>query len=302
MMRSRGNHQDVDGQVEPVLDETSAAAADTDEDATPPIWWVKNILSWTLLAAAVALLAALVVVPRLTGSTAYTVLTGSMQPNYPPGTLIVVKPTPGDQLKAGDVITFQPESGNPSVTTHRIVSIVDDIDGNRRFITKGDANNTSDDVQLVEAQIRGRLLYSVPYVGHLNRVLTNSARSIAILAVAVGLGAYALWMWYSSYRDRGKKDEEAPAEGDSSSSRGPGTGPTRPTAQASTSVSGPAAGPLFGPPRPPVSQLGPHSQDFAQPSVGSPEPTTKQFASTCASCGSQTGPSSAITQPIPVIQ
>ena len=189
MMFSRGNHTDVEAQADPALDGASTAPADAhDENATPPIWWVKNILSWTLLAAAVALLAALVVVPRLTGSTAYTVLTGSMQPTYPPGTLIVVKPTPGDQLKSGDVITFQPESGNPSVTTHRIVSIVYDASGNRRFITKGDANNTSDEVQLVQEQIRGRLLYSVPYVGHINRVLNASSRSIMMLVVAGGLG------------------------------------------------------------------------------------------------------------------
>ena len=39
-----------------------------------------------------AVLALTIVIPRLTGSTPYTVLTGSMVPTYPPGTLIVVKP------------------------------------------------------------------------------------------------------------------------------------------------------------------------------------------------------------------
>ncbi|MFC0316353.1 signal peptidase I [Gordonia phosphorivorans] len=261
------------------------------------MWWVKNILSWTLLAAAVALLAALVVVPRLTGSTAYTVLTGSMEPTYPPGTLIVVKPTAGDQLEAGDVITFQPESGNPSVTTHRIVSIVYDASGVRRFITKGDANNTADAVQLVEEQIRGRLWYSVPYVGRINSLISGSSRSILVVLIAGGLGAYALWMWYSSYRDRGKDtpepDEASPDQGS------PKAGPP------------PGSGPLVGPPRPPGEhaptasrapyQPGPHSHEFAQPAGSSP-PATTRLTSQCVTCGSPTEPSSAITQPIPVIQ
>lgn len=208
MMFSRGTHHTSETEALP-----SASDAEN-SDATPPIWWVKTIASWTLLLVAVGVLAVLVVVPRLTGSTAYTVLTGSMQPTYPPGTLIVVKPTPGDQLKAGDVITFQPESGNPSVTTHRIISIVYDASGKRRFITKGDANNATDPVQLVEEQVRGRLLYSVPYLGRINSLISGSSRSIAVFVIAGGLGAYALWMWISSIRDRKKpKPPENPEPG-----------------------------------------------------------------------------------------
>lgn len=172
------------------------------DDATTVSWWVKTIASWVLLTGAVGLLGALVVVPRVTGSTAYTVLTGSMKPDYPPGTLIVVRPTPGDDLAAGDVITFQPESGNPAVITHRIVSIFYDNQGHRRFITKGDANKVQDDTQLVDEQIRGRLLYSVPYVGHVNSLLSGSTRTIAMNAIVGGLGVYAVWMWAGGLRDR----------------------------------------------------------------------------------------------------
>ncbi|EGD54974.1 signal peptidase I [Gordonia neofelifaecis] len=212
MTSGRGIHHTDETQVLPGPGEPSTAEVDTDDDKTPPIWWIKTIASWTLLAAAVALLAVLVVIPRLTGSTAYTVLTGSMQPTYPPGTLIVVKPTPGDQLKAGDVITFQPKSGDPSVTTHRIVSIVYDAKGERKFVTKGDANNAQDE-PIVEGQVRGRLLYSVPYLGRLNSLLSGSSRSILVFLIAGALGAYALWMWISSIRDRKKpKDDEPPAD------------------------------------------------------------------------------------------
>ncbi|WP_347956987.1 signal peptidase I [Gordonia aichiensis] len=211
MISSRGKHRAAETQDTPDVGGTSASTTDPGSDSTPPIWWVKTIASYTLLAAAVALLAVLVVIPRLSGSTAYTVLTGSMTPTYQPGTLIVVKPTPGSELQAGDVITFQPKSGDPSVTTHRIISIVYDASGQRRFITKGDANNATDPVQLVEEQVRGRLLYSVPYLGRINSILSGSSRSILMFLIAGGLGAYALWMWISGLRDRKKPDEKAPA-------------------------------------------------------------------------------------------
>lgn len=211
MISSRGIHRTGDKAVN---SQSGAAGAQVPEDdeQTTPWWWVKTIASWTLLCAAVALLAALVVVPRLTGSTAYTVLTGSMEPTYPPGTLIVVKPTPGDKLEAGDVITFQPKSGDPSVTTHRIVSIVYDASGVRKFITKGDAKNSTDP-QLIEEQIRGRLIYSVPKVGHINSVLSGGSRSVLVFVIAGGLGAYALWMWIGSIRDRKRKSDDGPVSG-----------------------------------------------------------------------------------------
>lgn len=211
MISGRGSHHTGETAVLPDPDDAESTV--DDDEKTSLLWWVKTIASWTLLCAAVALLAALVVVPRLTGSTAYTVLTGSMEPTFPPGTLIVVKPTPGADLKAGDVITFQPKSGDPSVTTHRIISIVYDASGTRRFITKGDANNSTDPVQLIEEQIRGRLIYSVPELGYLNNVMSGNTRSIAVFLIAGGLGLYALWMWISSIRDRKKpKDEDSDAE------------------------------------------------------------------------------------------
>ncbi|MGB3708273.1 signal peptidase I [Gordonia sp. (in: high G+C Gram-positive bacteria)] len=200
----------------PVADDTVSK----DDEATPISWWVKTIASWTLLGIAFAMLAALVVIPRLTGSTAYTVLTGSMEPKYPPGTLIVVKPIPGDELTAGDVITFQPRAGDPAVITHRIVSIFYNAQGQRQFVTKGDANKVRDENQLIEDQIRGKLFYSVPYLGRLNSVLSGSTRSIALFAIAGGLGIYALWMWASGLRDRSKPSDTPEDDGP--------TGPTPP--------------------------------------------------------------------------
>jgi signal peptidase len=175
------------------------------EEATTFGWWLRTIGSWLLLLVLGFVLLALVVVPRSTGAQTYTVLTGSMEPGISPGALVVVRPTPGDQLRTGDVITFQPYSGNPAVVTHRIVGIFYDGDGVRRFHTQGDANNTQDDWALVPEQVRGRLWYSVPQLGRVNVLLTGEARPVAITVVAGGLLVYAAWMVGSGLRDRSRE-------------------------------------------------------------------------------------------------
>lgn len=181
-----------------------------DEDPTTVWWWIRTIASWMLLAVTVGVLAAMVLIPRLTGSTAYTILTGSMEPNMPPGTLIVVKPTPVDQLRVGQVITFQPRSGDPEVVTHRIIGVFYNSEGERRINTRGDANNVQDPWALEPGQVRGRVWYAVPYLGRVNLLLSGGdSRSKLITLAGGGLAVYAVWMVASGFRDRDRGPREA---------------------------------------------------------------------------------------------
>ena len=84
--------------------------------------WTWRVLGWVVTLAAVAAIALAVVVPRLGGATPYTVLTGSMRPGMPPGTLVVVRPIEPDQIATGMVVTYQLRSGDPTVVTHRVLS------------------------------------------------------------------------------------------------------------------------------------------------------------------------------------
>ena len=103
-------------------------------------------LSAGLLALMVALAAAVIVIPALVGGVPLTVLTGSMEPTLPPGTLVVVKPTPVQDIRVGNVLTYQIHSGEPAVVSHRVLSRSVSTDGTTTFITKGD-NNDSPDAQ-----------------------------------------------------------------------------------------------------------------------------------------------------------
>lgn len=132
----------------------------------------------------------LIAVPLVTGSQTYTVLTSSMAPAYKPGTLIVVKPTPMAELEVGDVITYQLWSGRPEVVTHRIVGFSADQDGEPMVMTKGDNNAVIDPEPVREIQIRGRLLYGVPEVGHLANALGRSDRGRVVQVIAVAAIIY----------------------------------------------------------------------------------------------------------------
>lgn len=164
--------------------------------------WIGQVISWLVILGVVAVLAAAVVVPRLAGAAPYTVLTGSMKPSYPPGTLVVVKPLPFDEIVVGDVITYQLESGKATVVTHRVTEVNARLDGKTVLTTQGDANNAADPERVEAVQVRGRLWYSVPYLGYVNNALSGGQRQTAVLVVSVALVGYAAFMFVGAIRER----------------------------------------------------------------------------------------------------
>lgn len=151
-----------------------------------------SILSWLVLGLAVAVVGAAVLVPRLTGSTPMTVLTGSMAPSYPPGTLVVVRPVAAEDIAIGDPITFQLRSGEPTVVTHRVVGIGYDGTGERVFSTQGDANESPDAVPVKPVQVRGEVWYAVPWLGRLNILFSADQHELMTRVAAGGCFAYAI--------------------------------------------------------------------------------------------------------------
>lgn len=92
----------------------------------------------------------------IAGIQSFVVLTGSMEPNLPMGSVVYTKPT--QKYSKGDVIAFK--SADRTIT-HRIV----DVKGGKTFITKGDANNTGDSDPVSSASIIGKQVLFVPYLG-----------------------------------------------------------------------------------------------------------------------------------------
>jgi signal peptidase len=179
------------------------------------LYYIGLGLSWGLLAF-VALIAVLVIlVPAISKSTPYTILTSSMEPGYPPGTLVVVKPIDVDDIAIGTVITYQLESGKADVVTHRVTQIIQPNlpDGEKSFITKGDANSQADAEAVRPVQIRGAVWYAVPWIGWVNNLVNGDMRAVVIPIVAGALFLYGGWLIISNrFEKRRKRREELAAE------------------------------------------------------------------------------------------
>ena len=172
---------------------------------------VVRVISWLVVAGVTALVMAAVLVPRLAGATPYTVLTGSMTPSLPPGTLVVVKPVDIEDVRTGDVITFQLHSGRHTVATHRVVGIGWTGDGEKVLTTRGDANEAADTTPVREVQLRGEVWYSLPWVGHLNVMMSPAQHELLVRLAAGALFLYAGAVVVNGYRHR-PRPPAAPAE------------------------------------------------------------------------------------------
>jgi signal peptidase len=179
---------------------------------------VAQWIGVVLLSLAVLAVSVLILVPRVTGSQTFSVLTNSMAPKLGPGTFLVMAPASFADLRTGDVVTYQLASGRPEVVTHRIVGFSATQQGERTLITKGDNNSVVDPTPVREAQVRGRLFYAVPYVGYLANALGNSDRTLWMTVGAIGLIGYGLGNVIKAVR-RGlaeRRRKEHPATGEQS--------------------------------------------------------------------------------------
>ncbi|WP_372727500.1 signal peptidase I [Nocardioides sp.] len=177
--------------------------------------WTWRVLGWVVTLAAVTAIALAVVVPRLGGATPYTVLTGSMRPGMPPGTLVVVRPVDPAEIATGAVVTYQLTSGDPTVVTHRVITQGIDGRGERVFRTQGDANEVPDEHWVRSVQIVGERWYAVPHLGHVSNLLTGRERQLGIYAVSALLVGYALSMFGAAARQaRTRRRERAGATRD----------------------------------------------------------------------------------------
>ena len=149
------------------------------ENLLKKIW---NLLTWLLVLSVVLLAVALVGV-RVIGFTPYAILSPSMTPQYQVGDLVYVRSTPPEEIQAGDVITFVANE-DLLVVTHRVESADRE---NRWFITKGDANNTTDLTPVLYENVLGTVGFSLPKLGYLSMYLSTPSGRYAGIAAALTL-------------------------------------------------------------------------------------------------------------------
>lgn len=97
--------------------------------------------------------------PLIAGIRSFVVLTGSMRPNIPEGSIVFTQKSSG--YKQGDVITYQKKD---TTVTHRIIE-VKNKNNQTSYITKGDANNAPDDQEIKQNEIVGKVAFNIPHIG-----------------------------------------------------------------------------------------------------------------------------------------
>ncbi len=149
----------------------------------PSIKKVWNVCT-SVLVAVIVLIAVLLVGVRVIGLTPYVVLSGSMEPVYPVGSLVYVKNVEPETVEVGDPITFVLDE-ELTVVTHRVVAIDAESE---QFTTKGDANDVIDGAPVHFNNLIGRPVFCIPKLGYLSNFLTQPpGRYVgwSIIAVAV---------------------------------------------------------------------------------------------------------------------
>lgn len=113
--------------------------------------------------AALIVIAATFFVPKALGGESLAVLSGSMEPVIPVGSIVMTLPTEANELKEGDVITYR-LSGD-TLVTHRVVSNDTSAES---LITKGDANDVEDGAPVFYSQVVGKVALHLPIVGYIS--------------------------------------------------------------------------------------------------------------------------------------
>lgn len=129
--------------------------------------------------------------PMPFGIGASVILSPSMEPVLHTNDLVFVAEQ--DEYRQDDIVVYQ---DGTMLVIHRIVSISDDV-----VITKGDANNVADrPIEL--SQIKGKMVFRIPYVGLVVKFIKTVPGTLLILLLAVFL------MYRSRQKERSKDNEE----------------------------------------------------------------------------------------------
>jgi signal peptidase len=175
-----------------------------------------TIASRIALAVTVVLFIALLV-PTLLGYKRYVIVSGSMEPTIPVGSVVYDEIVPVSSLIVGDIITFVPpaEYGMTDPVTHRIASITESASGNLEFKTKGDANETIDPWAFtLDQPEQARVEHHLPYVGYFYIFLSQRWVQLFLIAIpALLLGAYLIVKLWRLAGDAVLEEEHAAIAG-----------------------------------------------------------------------------------------
>ena len=125
-----------------------------------------KLVGLTAMVGALAFFVGLGIGPHTGRYRTMTVLTDSMRPTMPAGSIAVQTPMPVSDVEVGDVITYRIPVEDQRIVTHRVVEIVE-AGPKPVVVTQGDAVEKPDPWSArLEGPVVWRTEVGVPYVGY----------------------------------------------------------------------------------------------------------------------------------------
>lgn len=136
----------------------------------------------------------------------FTVVTGSMEPVYNVGDVVISKEVEPSTINKGDDVVYLGEKNDfkDKIVTHRVIKI-ENKDGEYYFTTKGVANDYSDPV-ISSDQIYGKVVYKPVVLSFLSGILNTKLGFYLLIFVPV---AFLIFLEILDYikRKEGELDE-----------------------------------------------------------------------------------------------
>lgn len=137
----------------------------------------------------------------IAGYRIFRVITGSMEPEYDVGEVVICKEIDPKTIKVGDDIVYLGTYGeyNGKIIMHDVVAIETDDDGKLNFHAKGLHNSSVEDPQVKESQIYGVVKYKSGILTVLYKLATN-IYSLFVIIILLVLNVFI------SFKVTGKKE------------------------------------------------------------------------------------------------
>lgn len=124
----------------------------------------------------------------LGGFRIFNILTGSMEPEYGVGDIILTKEVKPKEIKVGDDITYLGKEGdfNGKIVTHRVRAVIPSETGEYKFITQGLTNDIADP-EITASQVQGKVIYKTVILSFISGLVNNLYSMYFVIFIPIAI-------------------------------------------------------------------------------------------------------------------
>ena len=136
------------------------------------------------------------------GLKAYKVASGSMEPRYKVGSIVVADSGGFNKVSVGDVIAFRAKALGGNIAFHRVTRITEE-----GFFVKGDSNRYEDAAAVTADDYVGRVIISVNFFTYVAAAIQTFWGAVLLLLFSI-LMLYIICGAYFMLRQRNKEKQD----------------------------------------------------------------------------------------------